>query len=159
MIPIPRDFREFLSLLNRHRVKYLVIGGYAVGYHGYPRYTGDIDIFVATSPENGKGLVKVFREFGFADDHLAPEFFCDYGQVIRLGREPMKLEIVNKIDGVTFAECYARRERARLEDLRVNFIAYEDLLKNKRASGRHKDLQDLEVLQTKPGRKRSPIRR
>ena len=155
MIPIPRDFREFLRLLNKHRVKYLVIGGYAVGYHGYPRYTGDIDIFVAISPKNGASMVKVFSEFGFADDDLTPEFFCDYGQVIRLGREPMKLEIVNKIDGVTFAECYARRVRARFEQLAVNFIAFDDLLKNKRASGRHKDLQDLEVLQSKPQRKRS----
>src|SRR5476651_51275 len=99
MIPIPRDFREFFRLLNKHRVKYLVIGGYAVGYHGYPRYTGDVDIFIAVSPQNGKAMVKVFCEFGFPDDSLTPDFFCDYGQVIRLGGEPMKLEIVNKIDG------------------------------------------------------------
>jgi len=155
MIPIPRDFREFFRLLNKHRVRYLVIGGYAVGYHGYPRYTGDVDIFVAVSPQNGKAMVKVFSEFGFADDDLTPDFFGDYGQVIRLGREPMKLEIVNKIDGVRFSDCYARRVRARFEGLSVNFIAYEDLLKNKRASGRHKDLQDIEVLQSH----RTPKRR
>lgn len=156
MIPIPRDFREFFRLLNKHRAKYLVIGGYAVGYHGYPRYTGDVDIFVAVSPQNGKAMVKVFCEFGFADDNLTPEFFCDYGQVIRLGREPMKLEIVNQIDGVNFSRCYARRVRARFEGLTVNFIAYEDLLKNKRASGRHKDLQDIEVLQSNRSSKRRP---
>jgi hypothetical protein len=156
MIPIPRDFREFFRLLNKHRAKYLVIGGYAVGYHGYPRYTGDVDIFMAVSPQNGKAMVKVFSEFGFSNGNLTPEFFCDYGQVIRLGREPMKLEIVNQIDGVKFSQCYARRVRARFKGLAVNFIAYEDLLKNKRASGRHKDLQDVEVLQSaRPSRCRS----
>ena len=73
MIPIPADFRAFLKLLNRHRVRYLVIGGYAVGYHGHPRYTGDIDIFVAVSPANGRALVKVFTEFGFPDDELTSD--------------------------------------------------------------------------------------
>jgi hypothetical protein len=124
-----------------------VVGGYAVGYHGYPRYTGDVDIFVAVSPQNGRALVKVFGEFGFPDESLTPEFFSDYGQVIRLGRAPMKLEIVNQIDGVKFSQCYAHRVRARIENLSVNFIAYADLLRNKRASGRHKALQDVEVLQ------------
>lgn len=153
MIPIPADFRAFLRLLNRHRVKYLVIGGYAVGYHGYPRYTGDLDIYVALSPANGRALVKVFCEFGFADDDLTPEFFLDRGQVIRLGREPFKLEIVNEIDGVTFDECYAHRLRARREGLAINFISLGDLLKNKRASDRDKDRQDVSKLTTLPHRK------
>jgi len=147
MIPIPRDFREFLKLLNRKRVKYLVVGGYAVGFHGYPRYTGDLDIFVAVSANNGSALVSVFREFGFNDPKLEPNFFADLGQVIRLGREPMRLEIINAIDGVTFDECFQRRVRARVEGLRINFIGVNELLKNKRASNRPKDLADVEVLQ------------
>ena len=146
MIPIPADFREFLRLLNRRRVKYLVVGGYAVVYHGYPRYTGDIDIFVAVSPSNTRALVKVFSDFGFADAELTPEFFAEYGRVIRLGREPFRLEVVNKVDGVTFAACYSKRVRARRDGLTINFIGYDDLLKNKRASNRLKDQQDVAIL-------------
>lgn len=149
MIPIPHDFREFLKLLNRYRVKYLIVGGYSVAYHGYPRYTGDIDIYVAISPSNAKSLVKVFRDFGFGDGAPHPAAFQQRGQIIRIGREPMRLEILNQIDGVTFSECYARRTRARLDNLAVNFIGYDDLLRNKRHAARPKDLADVEVLAKK----------
>ncbi len=135
-----------MALLNRKRVKYLVIGGYAVGFHGYPRYTGDIDIFIAVSAANGRALASVFRDFGFSDERLNPSFFMDRGQVIRLGREPMKIEIVNEIDGVTFEECYKNRVRARVDGLRIDFISFDKLMKNKRSSGRNKDLADVEVL-------------
>jgi predicted nucleotidyltransferase len=154
MIPIPHDFREFLRLLNRHRVKYLVVGGYSVAFHGYPRYTGDIDIFVAISPRNASSLVKVFRDFGFADGAPEPAAFQQRGQILRIGREPMRLEILNEIDGVTFDECYARRTRARLDNLVVNFIGYDDLLVNKRRANRPKDRADVAVL-----RKKSPPKR
>lgn len=149
MIPLPREFREFLSLLSRHRVKYLVVGGYAVVYHGYPRYTGDIDIFIAISSRNAANLVKVFEDFGFAAGDVDPAVFQDRGQVLRLGREPMRVEILNEIDGVTFDECYARRIRARFASLSINFISRDDLLKNKRAAGRPKDQADVEVLKKK----------
>jgi predicted nucleotidyltransferase len=158
MIPLPRDFREFLKLLNRHRVRYVVVGGYSVVYHGYPRYTGDIDIFVAISPRNAAALAKVFRDFGFGDDGPNPAVFQERGQVVRIGREPMRLEILNEIDGVTFDACYARRARARIEGLTINFIGFEDLLANKRSSGRPKDLADVDVLQDK-GRQRRTDRR
>jgi predicted nucleotidyltransferase len=155
MIPIPRDFREFLKLLNRKRVRYLVVGGYAVAYHGYPRYTGSLDIFVALSTANGRALVSVFREFGFDDPSLEPSFFTDPGQVIRLGRKPMRLEIINAIDGVTFDECFRRRVRARIGGLRINFIGVNELLKNKRASDRSKDRADVETLEKLKPRKRT----
>lgn len=147
MIPIPRDFLEFLRLLGRHRVKYLVVGGYSVAYHGYPRYTGDIDIYVAISPRNAASLVKVFRDFGFGDDGPDAAAFQHRGHVVRIGREPMRLEVLNEIDGVTFADCYARRTRARLGNLAVNFIGLDDLLKNKRHASRPKDLADVDVLE------------
>src|SRR5471032_480334 len=131
MIPIPHDFRAFLRLLNRHRVKYLVVGGYAVAFHGYPRYTGEIDFYVAISPRNAASPVKVFRDFGFGEDGPTPASFQQRGQVLRIGREPMRLEILNEIDGVNFAECHARRTRARLDNLTVNFIGLADLLRNK----------------------------
>jgi hypothetical protein len=150
MIPIPHDFREFLRLLNRHRVKYPVVGGYSVAFHGYPRYTGDLDIYVAISPRNAAALVKVFRDFGFADGAPDPAAFQQRGQILRIGREPMRLEILNEIDGVTFADCYARRIRSRLDNLVVNFIGYDDLLKNKRRANRPKDRADVAVLRQRP---------
>jgi len=152
MIPIPRDFREFIGLLNSRRVRYRVVGGYAVAYHGYPRTTGDIDIFIELSRRNATAMAEVFRRFGFDAADIRPEFFMDKGDVVRLGREPLKLEILNDISGVTFAECYERRVRARIDGLRVNFIDLPDLIVNKRASGRGKDQLDLENLP--PSRKR-----
>lgn len=149
MIPIPHDFREFLKLLHRHRVRYLVVGGYSVVYHGYPRYTGDIDIFVAVSTPNAQALTRVFRDFGFGEGSIDPAVFQQRGQVVRLGREPMRLEILNEIDGVVFEECYARRTRARWDGLSINFIGYADLLENKRQAARPKDLADVAVLEKK----------
>lgn len=155
MIPLPREFREFLSLLNRHRVRYLVEGGYSVAYHGYPRYTGDLDIFVAISARNAAALTKVFRDFGFGDGAPPSAAFQERGQVIRIGREPMRLEILNEIDGVTFDACHARRTRVRLAGVTVNFIGFDDLLENKRRSGRPKDLADIDVLEKKRPQRRS----
>ena len=157
MIPIPRDFLEFLRLLGRHRVKYLVVGGYSVAYHGYPRYTGDIDIYVAISPRNATALVKVFRDFGFGEDGPNAAAFQHRGHVVRIGREPMRLEILNEIDGVTFDECYACRTRARLGGLTANFIGLDELLKNKRRAGRPKDLADVAVLESSQ-RRPKPVR-
>jgi hypothetical protein len=152
MIPIPRDFREFIALLNARRVRYLVVGGYAVAFHGYPRTTGDLDVFIELSRKNATAMADVFRRFGFEASGIRPEFFMDKGEVVRLGREPLKLEILNDISGVTFADCYRRRLRARIGSLRVNFIDLPDLIRNKRASGRDKDLLDLKRLPKPPAK-------
>ena len=146
MIPIPRDFRDFIGLLNARRVKYLIVGGYAVAFHGYPRATGDLGVFIKCSRRNAAAMVEVFRRFGFTDDKMGPEFFMDKGEVVRLGREPLKLEILNDISGVTFAECYRRRVRARIEGLHINFIDLPELIRNKRATGRDKDKLDVRNL-------------
>jgi predicted nucleotidyltransferase len=130
-------------LLNQHRVKYLIIGGYAVAYHGHPRYTGDIDFFVALSEANAKALVKVFKAFGFTDPPPAVELFLKPGNIVRIGREPMRLEVLNEIDGVSFAECWEKRLRRKLDGLMVNLIHLEDLRRNKGATGRPKDQDDL----------------
>jgi hypothetical protein len=122
------------------------VGGYAVAYHGYPRTTGDLDIFIELSRKNATAMAEVFRRFGFEASGIHPEFFMDKGEVVRLGREPLKLEILNDISGVAFADCYRRRVRARIGGLRVNFIDLPDLVRNKRASGRDKDLLDLKRL-------------
>ncbi len=146
MIPIPRDFRDFIGLLNARRVRYLIVGGYAVAFHGYPRTTGDIDIFIELSHKNAVALLGVLQQFGFSTSGLGPEFFMDKGQVVRLGREPLKLEILNHISGVSFEECYRSRVRASIDGLRINFIDLIHLARNKKASGRDKDKSDLKHL-------------
>ena len=154
MIPLPRDFHDFLRFLNANTIRYVVIGGYAVAYHGYVRYTGDLAVFVELSSNNAAKLVSALREFGFNLPQLKPALFLRKGSIVRLGYEPMRLEILNEIDGVSFEECYRRRCRSRVGDLRVNFIALPQLLRNKRASGRQKDLADVEALTVKSARAR-----
>ena len=154
MIPLPRDFQDFLRLLNANRIRYLVIGGYAVAYHGYVRYTGDLDIFVELSTSNAQKLAVAFRQFGFNLPKVVPALFLQKGKIIRMGYEPMRLEILNDIDGVTFRECFRKRRRASLGKLKINFIALPQLLKNKRATGRQKDRVDVEALTAKQKLKR-----
>jgi len=154
MIPLPRDFQDFLRLLNANEIRYLVIGGYAVTYYGYVRYTGDLDIFVELSSQNAEKLVRALREFGFDLPRLKTSLFLQKGKIIRMGHEPMRLEILNEIDGVNFEECFRQRRVARLNKLRINFISLPQLLKNKRASRRQKDLADVEALTAKPPRRK-----
>lgn len=144
-ISLPSDFQEFLKLLNAKKIKYLVIGGYAVSYHGYPRATKDLDVFVASDPENAKKLVAVLREFGFSSSDLSPELFLQ-DKIVRMGVPPIRLELTTNISGVSFDECYASRVVAVLDGIRVSLISLAKLKKNKKASGRHKDLDDLEHL-------------
>jgi predicted nucleotidyltransferase len=142
-----KDFTDFLRLLNEREVRYLVIGGYAVAYHGCPRYTGDLDVFVEASPENAARLVGVYRQFGFNLPDLKPELFTTPDNIVRVGHEPVRLEVLTGISGVTFAEAYSRRLDVVLEDLVVPFISLGDLVKNKIATGRGKDRVDAEALQ------------
>lgn len=146
MIQLPPDFKEFLKLLNSHDVKYLLIGGYAVGYYGYPRPTGAIDIWVAIHPANADKVVAVLKEFGFDVPGLSPHLFLQERQIIRLGVPPLRLEILTTIDGVAFEECYAQRICDVVEGVLVDFISLPHLKINNRASGRHKDLADLDNL-------------
>lgn len=152
MPTLHKDFADFLRLLNARKVRYLVVGGYAVAYHGYPRYTGDLDIFVEASADNAALLMDVYAEFGFNRAAMRPEMFTTPDNVIRIGYEPVRLEILTSISGVTFAESYARRIEVSLDDLTVSFISFADLIKNKLATGRGKDLVDAEALQ-KRGKK------
>lgn len=146
MVALPPDFKDFLKLLNHHKVSYLLIGGYAVAYYGYVRYTGDMDIFIELNPENANRTRQVLIDFGFHSSALPSELFEEKGKIIRMGVPPMRLEILNTISGVTFEECFSRRVLEMVEDVPVNFIHLDDLKKNKAASGRTKDLNDLEHL-------------
>ena len=145
-IHLPPDFKEFFQLLNSHKVHYLVIGGYAVAYHGYPRATGDIDIWIATNLNNAKKTVQAIKEFGFADPDISEEIFLKEDQVIRMGVPPLRIELLTTISGVDFKSCYANRIDETLDDVTISFIGLEDLKQNKKASGRHIDLNDLERL-------------
>lgn len=145
-IRLPSDFKEFLKLLNAHKVKYLVIGGYAVGYHGYPRATADMDIWIAMHPQNASKLVTVLKEFGFRIPDLSAELFLKENQIIRMGVPPVRLEITTSISGVQFDECYRERVVAKVDGVQINLIGLKHLKINKKASGRYKDLNDLENL-------------
>ncbi len=145
-VELPPDFREFLRLLNAHKVEYLLIGGYAVGYHGYPRATNDLDVWVAIAADNAKRLVAALRDFGFEMPQLAPELFLHNRRIVRFGEPPLRIEIATTISGVQFAQCYRKRVSAVIDGIRVNLINLRDLKRNKKASGRHKDMDDLEHL-------------
>ncbi|HUP93174.1 MAG TPA: nucleotidyltransferase [Solimonas sp.] len=135
-----------MRLLNAHGVRHLVIGGYAVGFHGHPRATGDLDIFVGISEENAGSLVKVFQEFGFDVPELKKSLFLQPGKIVRIGRPPMRLEVLNEIAGVGFDDCYKRRVTTMVDHVEINFIGLDDLLVNKAAAGRPKDLADVDSL-------------
>jgi len=145
-VNLPPDFKEFLKLLNSHHVEYLLIGGYAVAYHGYPRATGDMDIWIATHFQNTQKIVAVLKEFGFDQPGLTPELFRQADQIIRMGVPPVRIEIATGISGVEFSECYASRVVDVLDGVEVAVIDLDHLKINKRAAGRHKDLDDLENL-------------
>lgn len=145
-IRLPLDFQEFLQLLNAHHVEYLLIGGYAVGYYGYPRATADMDVWIAMHPHNAEKLVTVLKEFGFDLPELSADLFLKENQIIRMGVPPVKIDIATTISGVTFEECYAERVVDVLDGVAVNLIDLKHLKINKKASGRYKDLNDLENL-------------
>lgn len=153
---LPDDFREFLKLLNEAAAEYLLIGGYAVGYHGYPRTTADLDVWVAVSPANAAKLVRVVHQFGMRDPAVDEGLFMQPGKIIRMGVPPMRIELLTQIDGIVFPACYARREVANLDGIMVNVIGLPDLRRNKRASGRYKDLDDLENLPKRRSRPNPP---
>lgn len=147
MIHLPQDFKELLQLLNSKKIEYLVIGGYAVALYGYPRATGDIDIWIAISKTNARKTVEALREFGFDIPELREELFLEKDKNIRMGNPPLRIEIITSIDGVEFTECYKNKNTVTIDNIEIDFISLEDLKKNKKASGRYQDLADLEKLE------------
>jgi predicted nucleotidyltransferase len=139
------DFKELLNLLNEEQVEYLLIGGYAVAVYGYPRGTVDIDFWIAVTPENADRLMRAMNRFGFGNV-VARDWFLDPDKVVRMGHPPYRVEILTKISGVDFINCYARRKSAVIDGVPTQVISLEDLKLNKTASGREKDLNDLKHL-------------
>jgi predicted nucleotidyltransferase len=145
------DFKEFLKSLNSAGVEYMLIGGYAVAHHGYERVTKDIDVWVATTSENAAKVSGALQAFaGFPPESVPPDQFEQVGKVFAFGREPVRIDILTGPDGVTFAECYGRRSTVDWDGISVPLIALDDLKANKLASGRAKDLADLENLPPSP---------
>jgi len=142
-IKLTPDFKEFLKLLNSNEVEYLLIGGYAVGYYGYPRPTGDMDIWIARTPDNAQRVVDALREFGFT---CPKKFLLEQKKVVRMGVPPFRLEILTTISGVDFSACYAERLQVVLDEIDVSLISLPHLKLNKKASARSKDITDLENL-------------
>lgn len=140
------DFEDFLRLLEVHRVDYMIVGGYAVAYHGFPRFTKDIDIFFSDAGDNLARLQAALVDFGFQPDTVPIETLGKPDAVLAVGIEPVRIDLLNRIDGVTFEDAHANVVRGRYGNVEVTFIGKEDLLQNKRASGRHRDLGDIEEL-------------
>jgi predicted nucleotidyltransferase len=146
---LPREFREFLESLNSNRVEYLLLGGYSVIFYGYTRSTGDIDFWIGVDRKNAARVSKALVDYGFDAEHVSPSIFLRKKKVFRIGVAPLQIDILTDVSGLDFPKCYPRRKVARIDGIKVDIIALKDLKKNKRASGRHKDLDDLENLPRK----------
>lgn len=142
-----QDFKEFIQLLNDNHVHYLVVGGYAVALHGYPRYTKDIDIWIDPKPSNASRIVKTLEQFGFGSLGLKDNDFLVEDQIVQLGYAPNRIDIITTLPGVSFKKCYTKRIVVEIEGVKVNFIDLDNLRKNKQAAGRLQDLADLEKLE------------
>jgi predicted nucleotidyltransferase len=142
-----QDFREFAQSLNDSRVRYLVIGAYAVALHGHPRYTKDLDIWIEITPDNAAAMVRALDQFGFSSLGLQAGDFLTPDQVIQLGYPPNRIDLITTPPGVVFDACYASRVIVEFDGVPVSFIGLEDLKRSKEASGRLQDLADLEKLE------------
>ena len=142
-----RDFKEFIHSLNDNGVRYLVVGGYAVALHGYPRYTKDMDVWVDMTSENASKILKALDQFGFGSLDVKESDFTVPDQMLQLGYPPGRIDILTTLPGVDFPECYLARTIVEVDGVPVNFIDLENLKKNKKATGRHQDLADLENLE------------
>ena len=146
MIPLPQDFSEFLQSLNDQQVKYLLIGGYAVAYHGYPRSTADMDVWIAMEPANVQAVLAAIQAVGFPTETVDPQTLLQPNNILRLGVAPLRIEVFSSIPGVDFDTCYARRVETTMAGVLVPVIDLADLKQNKLASSRPKDLDDLQNL-------------
>lgn len=143
---IQQDFRDLLELFNAHKVEYIIVGGYALAFHGAPRYTGDIDIFVRPEDKNAARIMSALAEFGFGSLGLAALDFERPGQVVQLGVPPVRIDIITSISGVSWSEAISHCAHGKYGDIQVRYIGREQFIMNKRTMGRKKDLADLEAL-------------
>jgi hypothetical protein len=145
-MPLNKDWREFLELLNSNGVEYLIVGAFAVAFHGYPRYTADLDLLVRPTGENADRILRALSEFGFGKIGILATDLCSPGMVVQLGVKPNRIDLLTALSGVTFDEAWATRSEAELDGLATHFIGRAELLRNKEQTGRAKDLGDAEEL-------------
>jgi predicted nucleotidyltransferase len=141
------DLREFLELLNSRAVDYVIVGAHSLAFHARPRYTGDLDILINSTPENAAKVVDLLNEFGFAASNLKESDFTDPEQMIQLGRAPNRIDLLTSISGVPTADAFATKISTELDGIPVFILSKEALIRNKRAVGRAQDLADLEALE------------
>ena len=148
------DYKEMLQLLLDNKVNFLVVGAYAMGAYGYPRATGDFDIWVEASSENAKRVYKSLADFGAPLVEVTEQTFCELGIMFQIGVAPRRIDIITKIDGVEFDKAYPRRHQIQIDDLNIPFISKENLIKNKLSTGRQKDKLDADYLQSDNSREK-----
>lgn len=148
-LKLETDFIDFVSLLNKYEVEYLIIGGYAVSIHGYPRSTKDLDICIKISDENAEKMVEVIKKFGFASLKLTKEDFLKRNFFTQLGYDPVRIDIVNDLDAVPFELAWKNKKIVDFENIKINFIGYSELLKVKENAGRPQDIADIHKLKSR----------
>lgn len=146
MVKIHQDYREFIELLNSNQVEYLIVGAFALAFHGHPRYTGDIDFWVRNDISNAQKIIKSISEFGFTVDQLDEKDFTSDDLIFQMGYPPVRIDIITSVEVLEFDESFKNKIIKKIGGLTINFINLEDFKKNKRAVGRTKDLADLESL-------------
>ena len=145
-----RDLRELLALFSSNNVEYIVVGGHAVAFHGYPRFTEDLDCFVRPTEENGSRIVQALREFGFASVGLSAADFAVDDRMIQLGRAPNRVDLLTRLHAVAFDDAWLTKVGGTMDGVPVWFIDRESLLRNKRATGRPQDLADADFIERLP---------
>ncbi|MBN8838114.1 MAG: nucleotidyltransferase [Sphingobacteriia bacterium] len=158
---LAQDFEDFIRLLNKYAVAYMVVGGYALAFHGKPRYTGDLDIWINISEDNAVKMLKVMKDFGMSTLGFEKEDFLRTGYITQIGYPPLRIDILNNIDGLEFTEAIKNMQQVETDGLVINYIGLHDFLKNKQASGRSQDIADIEEIKKKiksnPKRKRPKL--
>ena len=144
---LAKDFEDFVKLLNLHEVEYMVVGGYALAFHGKPRHTGYLDIWINISKNNAARMLSVLKEFGLSTMGFKKEDFLKPGYISQIGYPPLRIDILNSIDGIEFTDAVQNMNRVEVEkDFMINFIGLNDFVKNKQATGRMQDLADIQEI-------------
>lgn len=153
MADIQKDFLELLKLFNRHKVRYCIVGAFAVAFYAIPRYTKDLDILVDPTVENGNRIARALEDFGFSSLRLQSSDFAYPGYTVQLGHEPVRIDILTEIEGCRFNKIWKGIKKGSFGPERVNYIGLADLIKNKKAVSRHQDIADLAILIARAKRK------
>jgi hypothetical protein len=144
-----KDFKDFLKLLNKNKVNYCIVGAFAVGLHGKPRYTKDLDVLVEPTKENGERIIKTLIEFGFSElaKQLDSRDFEKKDNIIQLGQEPVRIDVIMSIDGCSFSEVWKNKRKSEYDGIKIYYIGFKELIKTKKSAGRPMDIIDVDNLE------------